>query len=283
MNEPGRFVLISGASSGIGLDLARHLAGRGWHVLAGARRPEDLERLRALAPGQILPVALDVTSEASVRDAFSEIERATGAAGLQALINNAGIAVAGPVERVSIADWRAQFEVNLFGVVSLTQAFLPLLRRGRGRIVMMSSVSGLLSFPWLGAYCSSKQALEAMADSLRMELAGDGTYVTVVEPSAIRTPIWEKSERELAESGRADPSLGGGGYEAMGLRVADHMRRAAAGAVDASEVSSAVERILEARRPPARKRVGRGTLWACVFRLLPASWRDRQILRSLKG
>jgi NAD(P)-dependent dehydrogenase (short-subunit alcohol dehydrogenase family) len=167
---PSRTVFVTGASTGIGRATALELARRGWAVLAGLRRPAEL------GPG-ITPVELDVTSPAQVA--------ALRGRPLDALVNNAGIAVTGPLEYLPLEELREQLEVNTVGQLAVIQACLPALRAARGRIVNVSSVSGRIAFPTYGPYAASKFALEALSDSLRRELRGSGVDVVVVQPGGV--------------------------------------------------------------------------------------------------
>jgi len=207
---PNHFVLVTGSSRGLGLDMARHLAGNGFHVLAGVRTPSDGARLVGEMGARVTPVLLDVADSGSVAAAAAEIARLVGDAGLAGLVNNAGIASFGPLEQEPMARFEEIFRVNVFGVQALTQALLPLVRRARGRIVNVSSGNGKLAFPFAGPYSASKFALEALSDSLRMELAPWGIHVVVVEPGAMATDIrvkgveaWAAEHAELPESDRA--------------------------------------------------------------------------------
>ncbi|HEX9164717.1 MAG TPA: SDR family oxidoreductase, partial [Gemmatimonadales bacterium] len=207
---PIRSVLVTGSSRGLGLDMTRHLAGNGWHVLAGVRTAADGERLVAELGAAVTPVILDVTDSANISAAAARIGKLVGDAGLAGLVNNAGIGSFGPLEQEPMARFEEVFRVNVFGVQALTQALLPLVRRARGRIVNISSGNGKLAFPFAGAYCASKFALEAMSDSLRMELAPWGIHVVVVEPGAMATDIrvkgveaWAAEHAQLPEADRA--------------------------------------------------------------------------------
>ena len=186
-----RLALVTGASTGIGRACATHLAGLGFHVLAGVRDPAD-------APDGLEPLLLDVTSESDVAAAA---ERVGGE--LHALVNNAGIAISGPVEIVPVEEWRRLMEVNLLGQVAVTRALLPAILRARGRVVNMSSISGRVANPLFGPYAASKFALEAVSDALRREVGPHGVRVVSVEPGGIATPIWGKGHgRRPAADGR---------------------------------------------------------------------------------
>ena len=163
-------IVITGASSGIGAACARYLDALGFTVWAGVRSTQDGEALTRLTSSRLRVLMLDVTDPASIEAARKTLAEATRDTGLAGLVNNAGISVAGPLELLPLSEVRTQFEVNVIGVLAVTQALLPLLRLARGRIVNISSIAGLAATPFLGAYCSSKFALEAMSDALRLEL-----------------------------------------------------------------------------------------------------------------
>src|SRR5688500_3137446 len=189
-HTPGRgAVVITGASTGIGHACALDLDSHGCHVFAGVRREEDAERLRS-ERAFIEPVRIDVTDADSIASARDRVGEAVGAAGLAGLVNNAGIAVPGPLEHLPIDELRRQLEVNLVGQVAVTQAFIPMLRTSRGRIVNIGSIGGRVALPMLGPYAASKHAIEGVSDSLRRELPPWGIEVSVVRPGPIATEIW---------------------------------------------------------------------------------------------
>jgi len=174
-------------------------------VFAGVRTQEDGQRLKERASDRLVPLIFDVTDEPSITAAAAEVGEVLGNAGLAGLVNNAGIVVPGPLEIVPLDKLRLQFEVNVIGQIAVTQAFLPLLRAGKGRIVNMSSVSGLVAPPFLGPYAASKFALEALSDSLRGELSKWGISVSVIEPGNVATPIWEKTRTAAEKEGETMP------------------------------------------------------------------------------
>ena len=186
-------ILITGASAGIGRDAAKCCAALGWEVYAAARRVSALETLRAQAGDGIRPIQLDVNDPASIERARVEILEQTGGHGVDGLVNNAGIALAGALADVTDAELRAQFETNVFGLMSVTRAFLPLMMaRREGRIVNISSSGGLVSLPFVGAYHATKFALEALSDALRWELAPFAVRVSLIEPGPIRSEFGDK-------------------------------------------------------------------------------------------
>ncbi len=275
-------VLVTGASRGIGEACALRLARRGFQVFAGVRDPARGAELRARAGEAVTPVRLDVTAAASIAAARAELEGVLAGVGLAGLVNNAGVAVAGPLELMPPADLREQLEINVVGQLAVTQAFLPLLRLGRGRLVFMSSVSGFSSLPITGAYGASKHALEALAAALRLELRPWGIPVALVEPGIIATEIWDRSAAAAqARLGRADAAAA-----EPYRRVIEGARRravaAAARGLPPDAVARVVERALTGAHPRARYRVGRDArVRVLLERLLPTRLRDAVIARVL--
>jgi len=256
-NPAARSVLITGASTGIGRACALRLAAEGWQVYGGVRRKEDAASLAA-EPGSIRPVELDVTDVEQISAVAEQIGRETGDAGLQGLVNNAGVAVGGPLEVIPMEVIRRQLEVNLVGSLAVTQAFLPLLRRGAGRILNMGSIGGYIGFPSQGPYAASKFALEGLTGVLRQELRRQGIGVTLIAPGAVSTPIWKKSfaawedlEAGLSEAD-TDPWRG---VTAASIRL---VRKAEQRAIPVEVVAMAVQRALTKKRAPVRINVGRG-------------------------
>lgn len=184
-------IVISGASSGIGKACAIYLDKLGYKVYAGVRKESDGVALREKTSNRLVPILLDVTKEESIKVATNIIK--TSNTNLVGLVNNAGIAVAGPLELLPLTQLRKQIEVNVIGHIAVIQAFLPLLRNSQGRIINMSSDNGKVSVPFLGPYCASKFALEALTDALRSELAPWGIAVSLIEPGIVKTSIWDKS------------------------------------------------------------------------------------------
>jgi NAD(P)-dependent dehydrogenase (short-subunit alcohol dehydrogenase family) len=274
-------VLISGASTGIGRACALDLANRGVRVFAGVRQLPAGEALRAEAAGTIVPIVLDVTSADGIAAAIDAVAHENGARTLSGLVNNAGIAVGGPLEFVPIAAVRAQFEANVLGMLALTQACLPLLRAGRGRIVNISSISGRVATPLLGPYAASKFAVEGLSDTLRRELAAWGITVSLVEPGKVVTPLWAKSV-SAAEAMLDDlPSDARALYGPAIERSKQRALRAARTGIPAADVATTVWSALTARRPRIRYLVGRDAkIGALLTALLPDRVLDWYLRRA---
>jgi NAD(P)-dependent dehydrogenase (short-subunit alcohol dehydrogenase family) len=279
MSQKNQLAAVTGASSGIGQATARALAARGFHVLAGVRREADANQLSAQS---IEPVILDITDPAHVAAIAERVENDPGGRALGALINNAGIAVNGPVESIPMHEWRRQFEVNFFGHVAITQALLPALLAGGGRVVNVSSIGGRVAGPTFGAYAASKFALEAMSDALRREVTRLGVQVIVIEPGTVATGIWGKGLAAALE-------LAAGMSEAQQTRYRDLLSAASRQAetlgrsgIDPAVAARVIADAIEARKPRARYLVGRDAkLIARMAGLLPDRVVDRLIARNL--
>jgi NAD(P)-dependent dehydrogenase (short-subunit alcohol dehydrogenase family) len=208
-------VVITGASSGIGRAAAAELVRAGFRVFAGVRRAADAEALRAELGDALLPLTLDVTDAARIAAAVAAVTAEVGDRGLDGLVNNAGIGVSMPVEDAPLEVLRQQFEVNVFGQIAVTQAFLPLIRRARGRVVNTGSVGSYVTIPFGGLLCASKAALRSLNDALRLELHPFGIHVAIVEPGAMYTPGVEKTLGDVEETIRRLPPAGAARYGAM--------------------------------------------------------------------
>jgi NAD(P)-dependent dehydrogenase (short-subunit alcohol dehydrogenase family) len=270
-----RFVLVTGASSGIGRATALLLDQHGFVVFAGVRRVSDGERLAADSSGHLVPVIIDVTSAEQIAAAMKLITERVGDAGLFGLVNNAGIAAAAPLELVPIDDLRHQLDVNVIGQVAVTQAVIPLLRAARGRIVNITSIGGLISGGMLGPYHASKFALEAITDTLRVELAPWGILAIAIEPGAIATPIWTTSSVQTNRMLVNSPAIAEL-YTAAIAGAQAFAEGAARSGLDPVRVAEVVERALTVRRPRTRYPVGRDAkIVAAIVSRLPDRVRDR--------
>lgn len=263
-------VLVTGASTGIGRATVKRLDRIGWRVWAGVRDESDGDRLAVAGSPRLRPVRLDVTDPASIDSARSQIEEQGT---LEAVVNNAGIGIAGPLELISDDELREQLETNVVGQLSVTRAMLPLLRDSQGRIVFVSSVGGRIAFPFGGAYHASKFALEGLGDSLRVELEPDGVQVSLVEPAAISSPIWDKAQ-DWIERMRERP--GAEHYAERMDAFEQRLRDADEHGGDPDEVAEIIERALTDEDPRARYPVGAAAKLAGPLRqLLPDGIVDR--------
>ena len=273
-------VLVTGASSGIGRAAALALATRGHRVFAGARRIAALEALRIEAlPHTIVPLVLDMNDPVTIARTVAAIDQDTQGRGVDVLVNNAGYATAGALLEMSDAILRAQFETNVFGLMTLTRAVLPaMMRRGKGRVVNVSSVSGRVPAPILGAYHATKYALEALSDALRMEVATFGVKVVLVEPGTVRT---EFAARTMEEAQRAAHL--GSRYTTVYARAKETEAKFASAASDPDPVVRAIVRAVTSRKPSARYVAPRMFyLLIVLMKLLPTGLVDA-IQRKLFG
>jgi len=275
-------VVITGASTGIGLATARVLIERGATVFGSVRQLADGERVRRELGERFTPLVFDVTDAAAIRAAVPVVAEALGGATLSGLVNNAGIAVGGPLLHQPLDEFRRHLEVNVIGALATVQAFAPLLGADRtrtgtpGRIVNISSVAGRLSAPFLGAYAASKRALEGMSDSLRRELLVFGIDVIVINPGSVATPIWDKAE-EAGASRYADTV-----YGPMLARFLSAALRSGRAGLPPEAVGEVVWRALTVHRPKPRYAVVRGRLLNWTIPLaLPERLIDWLIARRL--
>lgn len=271
-------VLVTGAARGIGKSIVEHLAERGWDVIAGVRSEEDAAAVTKHNPQRISSVILDVTNAGHVdalRDSLPER--------LDAIVNNAGIVVSGPLEAVSTDAWRKQLDINVIGPLAVTRAVLPRLRKSRGRIVFISSVNGKLSTPLIGAYCASKFALEAAADALRMELRPWHIPVVVVQPAQTDTDMWRTADTMVEETEAALTSEQRELYAKHIAGMKKFIPLSQKMAVPARKVSAVVAEALTARRPRARYVVGVGPKLQMALMTNVPTWARDQVLRRISG
>ncbi len=267
-------VVLSGASTGIGRATALRLARAGHRVFAGVRRESDAESLRAEGAGDVRPLLFDVTDAAAIEAAAKTVADDVGEAGLQGVVANAGVGVAGPLEFLELDELRRQLEVNVIGVLAVVQAFMPLVRRARGRVVITGSIGGRNASPMLGPYASSKFALEGLAESMRRELRAWGIEVALIEPGAIATPMMQTKAREEGEAKRL--------YEPMGRAVLAAFQGLADRAIPPEKVAEVIEHALTSARPRTRYLVGADArIQALAARFLPDRLRDAIICRVL--
>lgn len=274
-------VLITGASTGIGEACVGRMVSAGWRVFASVRRAADAERLAAAHGERVTVLRFDVTDEAAVQDAGARVVELCGERGLDGVVNNAGMAVAGPLEFLPLAELRRQLEVNVVGQVAVAQALLPALRRARGRIVLIGSVAGRAAMPFTGAYGASKHALEAIADAWRVELAPWGIRVIIIEPGVITTPIWDTAAAHadgfLAQLPPVVEEYYGRTLGRLRARIARGMK-----GLPPEAVARVVERSLTAQRPRARVLVGRDARLRMLLQRLPVPLHDLLLRKGLE-
>jgi NAD(P)-dependent dehydrogenase (short-subunit alcohol dehydrogenase family) len=275
-----RSVLVTGASTGIGRATALRLDRAGWKVFAGVRKEEDGESLHAEASERLAPVTLDVTDAEQIAAAAERIGRESDG-GLDGLVNNAGVAVPGPLETVPLEDLRHQLEVNLIAYVAVTQAMLPEIRRAEGRVVFLSSIGGRIAFPFGGPYHASKFGTEAIGDVFRQELRPWGLKVSIIEPGSIDTPIWERGQRKAEDVEAKSPRtnlLYGAAIEKFRKVIEDTAERG----IPPEKVAKAIAHALESSRPKSRYLVGLDAkVQARIRPLIPTALFDRIVARQL--
>ena len=280
--ESLRAVLVTGSSTGIGRATALRLDRAGFHVFAGVRNRGDAEDLEASSSERLEPVIIDVTDSETIEATRERIDQVTDGR-LAGLVNNAGIVVAGPLETLDLDGLRRQLEVNVTGQVAVTQAFLPELRAAKGRIVLMASVGGRMSLPYLSPYHASKFALEAIGDALRMEMSQFGVEVSIIEPGAIATPFWGKGTEQVNQVLAAMSPEQRNLYEAPAKAAAEGARKAEKRGISPDRVAEAVEHALTAGRPKTRYLVGiDARAQAALRRFLPDRLLDRLVASQMK-
>jgi NAD(P)-dependent dehydrogenase (short-subunit alcohol dehydrogenase family) len=289
-------VVVTGASTGIGRACALHLDKLGFDVFAGVRRAEDADALTASASPRLSPIIIDVTDAATIQSASTAVASAAGAGpdaggpdgvgpdagGIRALVNNAGVGFGGPLEFIPLDDLRRQLEVNVVGQVAVSQAFLPLLRSARGRLVLIGSIGGKLAAPFMAPYAASKFALEAIADALRLELRQWGIEVALVEPGSIDTAIWDKANATIAQIDRDFTPEARALYgEAFGAAT-DFINSSASRGIPPDRVAKAVAHAITSKRPKTRYIVGNDArMQSLLVRIVPDRIRDSLIARQI--
>jgi len=278
-----KYVVITGASTGIGYAAAQELIQHDYHVFGSVRKTSDAERLQQALGENFTPLLFDVTDIDAIDAAADQVETVIGTDNLVGLINNAGIAVAGPLMHLPLAELRQQFEVNLFGLLAVTQAFLPLLGAShdaaepRGRIINISSVGGRIAYPFLGPYAASKHALEGLSDSLRRELLLYGIDVIVIEPGSVRTPIWDKAEQIDTEQ-YADTD-----YATMAIKMQKTMTDLGRQGLPPERISAVIRQALESPRPKPRYVIANNFFIGWLLpQWLPTRWFDGMLGRSFE-
>ena len=271
---------MTGSSTGIGRACVLHLDRLGFTVFAGVRKEADAEALRGAGSQRLQPLILDVTEPRQIAAAVETVSE-TSPGGLAGLVNNAGVGVGGPLELIPIDDFRRQIEVNLIGQIAVTQAFLPGLRKARGRVVFLSSIGGMNANPYMSPYHASKFGIEGLGDSLRQEMRQFGVEVSLVEPGSVATPIWDKGkdsanaikDRLTAEDERL--------YGDKVSRMSEVLEKIGARGVPPEKVAEAIGHALTAKRPKTRYLVGADARMTLLMRrLVPDRIRDRLVARA---
>ncbi|HRP34969.1 MAG TPA: SDR family oxidoreductase [Gammaproteobacteria bacterium] len=269
-------VLITGCSTGLGRSVALLLAASGWRVFAGVRKAADAKSLQAEAEGELTPLLFDVARPDALAQAIETLRQATGGE-LHGLINNAGVYLGGPLELMKPEEIELTFAVNVTGLLAVTRGCLPMLRAAQGRIVNISSISGLIAMPGVSVYAGSKHAVEAITDSLRIELHPFGVKVVAVEPGGIKTPIWEKGAKRDQEA--ADDAATAELRKAYApLLKLLHKLNARPGGLPPEDVAKVVIEALESDRPKNRYLVGKDARSLALLGRLPDALRDRAII-----
>ena len=276
-------ILVTGSSTGIGRACAAHLAGAGHTVFAGVRKEADGQSLSQEIGERVVPLILDVTDAGAIDRAATFIRARVGGDGLQGLVNNAGVAMGGPLEYLPIESWRTQIEVNVIGQVAVTQAMMPLLREGNGRIVFIGSAGGRAATPFMGPYNASKFALVGICEALRQELASWDMKVVLVEPGAVKTDIWDKGRSQADDLERQLGAEAVERYRPMIAAVRKLIDRQDKMGVKPSRVAKVVERALFSDDPRSRYLVGADAkIVGALSRVLPDGAKD-SILGRLSG
>jgi NAD(P)-dependent dehydrogenase (short-subunit alcohol dehydrogenase family) len=276
-----RSVVITGVSTGIGWAAAKLLLQRGFRVFGSVRKAGDAERLRDEFGVNFVPLSFDVTDEAAVRAAAREVRGQLNGETLAGLVNNAGIAVAGPALELTIEEFRRQFEVNVIGPIIATQAFAPLLgadtslRGPKGRIVMVSSVAGKSGNPLSSAYSASKHAIEGLSESLRRELMLFGIDVVIVAPGAVKTPIWSKSEDIDMSRYSNSP------YYPVLQKVRAFVAQLAESGLPAERIAETIATALTSERPKTRYQITPDPMRHLIIAALPKRMGDKIIAKRL--
>jgi NAD(P)-dependent dehydrogenase (short-subunit alcohol dehydrogenase family) len=274
-------VVISGASTGIGEATAMRLATSGYRVFAGVRKQADADRLRSQSLPNLVPIMLDVTDSETIEAAYKEVEAAVGDRGIVGLFNNAGVSWGGPLEFQDMAEVRALFDANVFGVLEVTQVFMPLVRKGHGRVICTGSIGGRITSPFVGIYSASKAAVASLCHALRLELRPWGIKVICIEPGSIATPIWDKGldafDRALANM----PEKANEYYGDMIEPLRKLTKMQAERGIPPAKVAEVVERALTAAHPRPRYLVGNDARAMSLLGRFPDRARDAVLARFI--
>jgi len=277
------YIVVTGASTGIGYDTTRCLIANDYHVFGSVRNENDAAKLLNDFGDNVIPLVFDVTDEKAIKIAKEKVETILGKELLIALVNNAGIAVSGPLQFVDIKDVRHQLEVNVIGTLMVSQAFLPLLGAKQpvptnpGKIINISSISGIFSTPFMGPYCMSKYAVESMSDIFRRELSLYGIDVVVIEPGPIATPIWDKAKSDTSQTSFVNTI-----YEPILNSRNEIINQNEKNALPVSSVSELILRSIEKKKPATRTIITKKTWLIKIIKALPDRWVDNLITKNIR-
>ena len=279
-----KYVLITGVSTGIGLDLCKYLLSKGFGVFGSVRKKEDADRLKSTLGSSFTALQFDVTRSDQISDAVEVVSNKLGTQGLFALINNAGIAEPGPLMYLKLEDLKRQIDVNVYGVFRVTNSFLPLLGavanpvHPAGKIIHISSVSGIFNSPFMGAYCISKHALESMSDIYRRELLIFGIDLVVIEPGQTKSEIWKKAREK-----NLDEKFGSSLYKDIIKNADKIIERSEKNAIPTEKLVKRVYKVLQSKKPKTRYIVSNNALGMKILsRWVPDRIVDRMIMKTLK-
>ncbi len=268
-------VVITGTSTGIGAACAVLVADAGYSVFAGVRRTADADAVTRQTSGEVTPMVIDITEADSIATAVETVGGIVGDRGIAGLVNNAGIVRPGPLEFQPMADLRRQLEVNLFGQIAMTQAFLPLIRTGNGRLVNVGSIGGRLVLPLHGAYSASKFAMEAVTDAFRLELREWGIHVSLVDPGGSASAIFGKTLAAIDDVERDLHARGIHDYEADIISIRALIKKTADEALPPDHVAKKVVSALTAKKPKTRYLAGKDARKiAVIAKTLPDRVKD---------
>jgi NAD(P)-dependent dehydrogenase (short-subunit alcohol dehydrogenase family) len=274
-------VVITGASTGIGEATALRLAAGGYQVFAGVRKQADAERLGSQSLPNLVPIIIDVTDSETIEAAYKEVEGVVGEKGIVGLFNNAGVSWGGPLEFQDMAEIRALFDANVFGVLQVTQVFMPLVRRGHGRIICTGSIGGRITSPFVGIYSASKAAVASLCHALRLELRPWGIEVICIEPGSIATPIWDKGLDAFDKALAKMPEKASEYYGDMIEPLRKLTRMQGERGIPPSRVAEVVERALTAAHPQPRYLVGNDARAMSLLGRMPDRARDAVLARFI--
>lgn len=282
-NEQQKNVLITGGTGGIGKATSELLVKAGYRVIATVRREEDGRKLFREISGNFSYVTMDLANAESIQAAFRQVESKIKPEGLTALINNAGISVSGALEYLALDEIEKQFQINTFSPIRVIQAFLPLLKKSRGKIISVSSLAGRFTTPYAAPYCASKAAFEAMSDALRLELRHYGISVSILQPGPVKTALWEKTENQVLDFIEKMPETGKVTYGEDFKNIVEGSKKSLVYAQTPEYIAGVIRGIIEAKKPKPRYPTSAMVrIMMLILRLLSDDARDKMIKQMMK-